>query len=228
MGLNKFKKNYPKTYKGIQYAGSAIKIAQQAYSMAQTVAGIVNAEKKFFDVINAPIQTDTTANVICLTNMAQGDTNITRNGNIVALKTLQIEGYVNHDVAVPYETIRVILVRDNDNLGGTAPTITDVLESSNVMALRNKNTPKRFTVLMDRRFTCDDSKPGKVWSYFHNFKMMKDKKGNPTKPWHLYYDGTGTADYTRGHLFLMTLGNTATASTTSVFGTYSRIRFYDN
>lgn len=226
--MKSFKKNYPRVAKGLKYAGNAIQVASKAYSMAKVVAAIVNAEKKYFDVNTADAGCDTTAQITCLTNMAQGDTNITRDGNTVALKSLQIEGYVNFDTAVPYESVRIMLIRDNDNLGGTAPTVTDVLESSNVMALRNKNTPKRFTVLMDRFMTCDKDHLGKRYSYYHKFGMMKDKQGNPTRSHHLYFDGVNAADYTRGHLFLIVLGNTATAGTLSSHGWNSRIRFYDN
>lgn len=225
--MDKFAKQYPRIHKGIKYAGNALQVAKQAYNMAQTIAGIVNSEKKYTDKTIA-INTDTTAAIQCLTNQAQGDTNITRNGNTIALKSLHIEGAIAFDATQKTEMIRIMVIRDNDNLGGTAPTATDILEGATTIALRNKNTPKRFTVLFDKLYCCNDSQLCKRFSYYKKFKMLKDRKGNPTVSQKCYYDGTADTDYTRGHIFLLQLGTVATASTVSSFNAFSRIRFYDN
>lgn len=225
--MKKFSERYPKTYKAIKYGGNALKVAHQAYNMAKVVASIVNSEKKYFDNTVA-YDTNTTASVTCLTNMAQGDTNITRNGNSIALKSLQVHGYWQGDTGVPSEQCRVMIVRDNDNLGGTAPAITDVLEASGVLQLRNKNTPKRFTMLYDHIYTGSSDSPVKKLDYFKKFKMLKDRQGNPTKSVRCLFDGTTANDYTRGHIFLIAVGNTATASTTSTLQLHTRIRYYDN
>lgn len=226
--MQAFQKKYPKTAKAIHYIGNTARIAHQAYNMAKVVASIVNSEKKYFDV-GIAYDTNTTASVTCLTNMAQGDTNITRNGNTIALKSLQVHGYWQGDTGVPSEQCRVMIVRDNDNLGGTAPTITDILESpGGVLQLRNKNTPKRFTVLYDHIFVGSTDTPVKKLDYYKKFKMQKDKNGNPTRSIKLMFDGTTANDYTRGHIFLVAVGNVATASTTSTLQLQTRIRFYDN
>lgn len=225
--MQAFQKRYPKTSKAIQYIGNTARIAHQAYNMAKVVASIVNSEKKYYDA-SISYDTNTTANVTCLTAMAQGDTNITRNGNTIALKSLQVHGYWQSDSAVPAEQCRIMLVRDNDNLGGTAPAITDILESAGVIQLRNKNTPKRFTVLMDKVYCANTSKLVNRIDYFKKFKMLKDRKGNPTKSVKCLFDGVNNTDYTRGHIFLVAIGNTATASTTSTLQVHTRIRYYDN
>ncbi|MEO5351396.1 MAG: hypothetical protein H7836_17405, partial [Magnetococcus sp. YQC-3] len=212
--MKSFAKKYPKTHRFLKGAGSALKVAHQAYSMARVVASIVNSERKYFDS-SVAWDTNTTASVTCLTSMAQGDTNVTRNGNSIALKSLQIHGYWQGDTGVPSEQVRIMIVRDNDNLGGTAPVITDVLEGSGVLQLRNKNTPKRFTMLYDKIFVGSTDSPVKKFDYFKKFRMMKDKNGNPTKSVKCLFDGTTANDYTRGHIFLIAVGNTATASTTS-------------
>lgn len=226
--MQAFQKRYPKTSKAIQYIGNTARVAHQAYNMARVVASIVNSEKKYYDTTFS-YDTNTVASVSCLTNMAQGDTNITRNGNTIALKSLQVHGYWQSDTAVPNEQCRVMIVKDNDNLGGTAPTISDILEPpGGVLQLRNKNTPKRFKVLFDHIYVGSTDNPVKRLDYFKKFKMLKDAKGNPTKSVKLYFDGTNNTDYTRGHIFLVAIGNTATASTTSTLQLQTRIRFYDN
>nr|UOF78862.1 capsid protein [Cressdnaviricota sp.] len=224
--MKKFQATYPRTYKAIKYGGKALQVANQAYNMAKVVASIVNSEKKYFDTALSIAPDSATANITCLTNMAQGDTNITRNGNTIALKSLELRGQIFQPVV---ETNRIMLVRDNDNLGGSAPTITDILESNSVAALRNKNTPKRFTVLYDKTISGTNNMiMNKKIKYYKKFKMMKDSKGNPTRSVKLMFDGPNAADYTRGHIFLVVMGDVATASTTSTLTANARIRFYDN
>jgi len=85
MPYNKFKKAYPKTAKAIQYIGNTARIAHQAYNMAKVVASIVNSEKKYHDKYSS-INTDVTGQVIHVSDIAQGDTNTSRNGDTVAIK----------------------------------------------------------------------------------------------------------------------------------------------
>lgn len=227
MVYKKFVKAYPRIAKGIHYAGNALKVAHQAYSMAKVVASIVNSEKKYIDN-TIGWNTDTTPQVDCISTVATGDTNITRNGNSIALKSIELKGQIYFDGNNGSESVRVILVRDNDNDSGTAPTFTDVFESAGIMTLRNKLTPSKYTILYDKTFNCDTSKRNVNIMYYKKINMKKDKKGNPTVSVKALFDGSTAADYTKGHIFLMQIGNVATASTVASTAIKTRIRFYDN
>lgn len=225
--MNRFSKKYPKTGKFISNAGKALAIANQAYKTATFVASIINSEKKFYDE-NATIYPDTTYQANCLTNMAQGDTNITRTGNSIALKSFHLKGVLKRDSTVPGEIVRVMLVLDKDNAAGTIPNITDVVASSGVYSFRNMDYARRFTVLMDRTYTYQTDKPNVVIEFWKKFYMKKDKRGRPVISHHCLFDGSTANNFTRNHIYLYVIGNTATGSTASDFTYSTRIRFYDN
>lgn len=226
--MNSFQKSHPKIYKGLVYGGNALKVAHQAYNMAKVVAAIVNSEKKYFDT-NPSSQIDHgTPYILGLTQMAQGDTNITRNGNTIALKSLQATLQLKFDPLIADEVIRVVIFRDNDNNSGTAPTVSDIYENPDVLSLRNKNTPKRFTILYDKTYTSNTSNTMKIINYYKKFPMQKDAKGNPTRSVKAYFDGTAATDSTRGHIYLYVMGNIPTGTTLSSIYGYTRLRYYDN
>lgn len=224
--MERFNKKYPRASKAIRYTGNAIRIAHQAYNMAKVVAAVVNSEKKYFDVQNT-VNPDTVASVTQLTAVVQGDGKEQRVGDSIAAKSLQLEAFINFDSTKPLEAIRMVIFRDQDNAGNTTPTSTQLLEAAGVIEFRNKDYPSRFKVLYDKVFTCDTSRLCRQVSYYKKFKMLKDQNGNPTRARHITWNNDG-ADFAKGHLWLLIVGNIATASTTSAVYYNSRLRFMDN
>lgn len=227
--MKSFRKSYPRVAKGLKYAGNAISLARSAYSIATTVASIVNAEKKYFDTTIA-CNPDTTAQILHLSAVPQGSTNSERNGNSIAIKSFNFEYSVMHDSAVPNETTRMILFEDKDNNSGSPPTAAQLLETVAINGLRNMDYPKRFRVLFDKKYAHNASSQARYvfQSFFKKFPMMRDSKGNKTRSQHITWTGTAGTDEARGHIYLLVLGNVADASTTSHINGYARIRFYDN
>lgn len=227
--MRKFTKTYPKTARFISGTKKALQVGMKAYSIAKTIASIVNSEKKFFDVAPRTINTDTTATVESLSSIVQGSTEIARNGVSVGVKSLQIEGTISYDnINKPSESIRIVVFRANDNIGGVLPTYTELYEGSNVISLRNKDSPQKYTVLFDRLFNADMNKTHSTFKLYKKFNMMKDKKGNPIKQHHITWTGANGVDWAKGHLFIAVLGTVATADTLSFVTYTSRVRFYDN
>lgn len=226
--MKSFTKKYPKTARAIRYGGNALTIAHQAYNMARVVASIVNSEKKYHDV-SFTINPDVTTQLQSLTQIPQGNTDITRNGDSVAIKSLTFKCQYFSDPAVTAEAVRIMLIRDYDNANGTAPTGAQILESAtNIISFRNKDFPKRFKVLMDKVITTNTNIKTRFIDKYKKFNMMKDKKGNPTVSQKVTFTGLNATDIARGHLYIVVLGNTATGATASQLNFNSRIRFYDN
>lgn len=228
-GYGAFSKRFPTIAKGMSLWNTS-NIAKSAYQMAYKVASIINSEKKYNNV-SLSTAPDTTAAVTCLSNMAQGDTELLRHGNTIKVDSLQLKGVVYMDPAnatTAGEVVRVLLVEDHNNNNGTAPVITDILESNSVTALFNHDNAKRFSVIMDRTLVCDTSRKVSKFTFFKKFYNKKDKKGNPVLGYHASFTGANAADTAQGHIYWMVLGNVATASTTSQFTIESRLRFYDN
>lgn len=226
-----FRKRYPKTARAMRYTGNALKMAGHAYSMARTVASIINSEKKFHDT-SINYNPDVNASITCLTNMSQGSTEVTRTGNTVALKSLELRGWLKWDDTTAngiMEYVRVALVVDYNNNAGTPPTYTDIwLNSDPHVNFRNMDNRRRFKVLMDKVYSADGQKHIRLVEKFKRFKMKKDKHGNPTVSTKVYFDGSTGNDYTKNHIFLVIMGSSATAQTASATSFVSRIRYYDN
>lgn len=228
--MQKFQRRFPKTYKGLQYAGTAINIANKAYRVATAIATIVNSEKKYYDTTLATAP-DTTAQVFHLSAIGQGDSNQQRHGNSVAIKSIEARLHCKKDSTQSGEIVRAILFEDTDNSNSTAPTASQLLEyPTNIMSPRNMDFPKRFRILKDKTFW-NNPATGALYAplkFFHKFPTTKDAKGLKIRNHHMtWVDGTGGGTG-RNHLYLLVLGNVATASTASTLGGYTRIRFYDN
>ena len=224
--MKKFKKDYPNLHKGIRYTKNAINIASKAYTMAKAIAAVVNSEKKYFDVAPAAASVGTTGWLTCLSYVPQGDTNVTRNGQSIALKSVLFKPVI-HWNATGDQSLRLIIFRDNDNEETIAPTIGQLLETSNFLSPRNMDNPKRFTVLYDKIFTRDTTVgykyPKGLYKQFFN---KKDYRGNPTIAQHITWTGANGTDTARGHLYFLAIGNQD--NNLPSVALYSRIRFYDN
>lgn len=223
-----------KTYKPakggyLRKAGSAINIAQKAYRMAVGIASIINSEKKHYDGGHSGTITNAWT-VAPLSEFAVGDTDITRDGNSVALKTLQVDQKIAWNSAGDADQLlRVMLIRCNDNMDGTQPDMTEVLDSSQyqILAHRNMDFGSKFTVLHDKVFSRDSTKQALIpATYFKKFFNKKDYKGDKTVATHLKWMGASATDTTTGHIYVCAISNKSTNA--PGLDTLSRIRFYDN
>lgn len=212
---------YRKRAKGTNWGS----VAQRALKTAKFVAGLINVEKKFYDVNVVGNFDNTGYQVFTLNNFAQGDDENQRNGRSVLSKTLQLRGTLKLQSATDYGTIRFVLIRDKA-ASGTTPTMTDIYNTattdSAVTSFRNILTgaAQRYDILWDKRYTLD-----------------KDQKGSITveKYWklnsHIHFVGTGnaTADLGNGSLYMAVISTGTSASNTGMdFTGVSRLRYIDN
>ena len=233
-GYNKFTKAYPKIAKGFRYAKGGIQLASQAYTMASTLAGIINSEKKYHDITITQIRPTSGlgSTLQLLTGVPKGDNTVSRDGESIALKTLNLKLHANFTDAAPdAAAARVVIFRCNDNMDGVTPSLTQILAPQpTVMTMRNLQFPKKFTVLFDKVFTKSNTNYNKIIEYYKKFKMMKDNKGNYTRVRHVTWttdDGVTNDRIGKGHLFVLYITNVTTSGQVE-FNGFSRIRYFDN
>lgn len=225
--MKKFAKAYPKTHKALKIAGTVASTAIKAYQIASKVAALVNTEKKYYDVAISK-SGDTAAQVICLTGMAQGDTESTRVGDSIMPKSLQAKLKLMFDTTNPSENVRVVIVKDKDNNVGTPPGYTQVYQMTAPYTLRSMDYPKRFKVLYDKIFTCNTTKPVVNIDWYYKYKMMKDFKGNYTRGDHITFTGQLDTDTARSHVYLMLISSHADGASALSLSGYTRLRYIDN
>jgi len=152
-----------------------------------------------------------------LTNIDQGDTDTTRDGNSIKLTTLLMRGSVIFDDTTnEFQPIRIMLVKDTQT-NQAQFSITDLLQSTSVYSSLNIDNGKRFRILYDRLLNVYADKPQ---------IMLKFKKAIP---FHIRYDNTGNgiADLTQNSLALVAISPNVT-SDGPVLTTNFKIRYVDN
>lgn len=161
----------------------------------------------------------TTGSFECITDMAQGDTSITREGLVIQPRHLQYKLITKAHASFSgtAQWLRVMIVQDTQQ-SGVAPTVAMLLESDTIGSWLQHDSRPRFRILRDFTITLPlNGNASKVYKGI--IKFNKNAKIN--------YQGTGTAAASMGknNLYVYMLSNDNTNSPTSYF--YSRMRFCD-
>ncbi|QGH72492.1 MAG: capsid protein [CRESS virus sp. ctmn412] len=164
-------------------------------------------ELKYYDTIitnNTPVSG--TSLVSILDDMAQGDTESTRDGNYIIIKSINVKGYVYDQGAGPRDTIcRMILIREKVDCEGNLPLVGDLLDTDAIPSLRYWPNMGNFQVWWDKTFVIRASDDYVTDQIQHSRLVKYYKKAK--KPIRAYYDGVGPGVGTckRGHFFLITM-----------------------
>lgn len=213
------KRRCPKQYGYFGKAGHHASIGLKAAKMAGKALAMLNTEEKVFQLSATTTPTVATASVDPLFYPAQGTNNTERIGNNCKVTTIAIRAHLALDPLSPtnYETIRILLVKDNQS-NGVQALLTDVIQSNTVIALRTLGKSKRFDVLVDRTVTLSSNRnPAQMTEIYKKYVFNPQFNGN-----------TGTvADIQQGNLFLITMSTHSGANPPTIVYN-SRIRFIDN
>lgn len=187
-------------------------LAKKAYKAAKYVKSLVNVEFKHHE----PSFTGTvpsTGNVTLLTEIGTGDTNITRDGESVRLKSLQLRGtYAIDPTTATNQKVRMLVIRWNDD---STPTIGNILQGGLVNDFYNLDETNKFKVLVDKYFTVNTvDRPQKDF-------VIKLKLNDICK----WKSSTGS-DVQTGHFYLVDLSDQATNPPTASW--QGRLRYIDN
>lgn len=130
--------------------------AYKAYKGAQYLRGLINVERKHFDT-NIAMLAGYGGAQYYLNHMVQGSTDITRNGDSILAKSINITGVIKNNSAGLPSTLRLLVIRDNNDTMSTS----DLLEYQGTkyvtFAPFKKDKVKRFIVHYDKLFTTDDT-----------------------------------------------------------------------
>lgn len=195
-------------------AGKTINYGLKAYKIATKIAKLVNVEVKHLDTTVSG-GFNSTGIVNSLNTMAQGDTNITRNGD--SIKALSIHGKGFLSVGSDDSIVRVMLVLDKQ-CRGAAPAVTDILESASVTAHQNLDNLRRFKILDDKLFRVETNLEKQPFEIIQTFPNL-----------HLYYsDGDADAAALKDNaLFALVISDTDPATDPQVNVVW-RLSFTDN
>lgn len=180
---------------------------------------LINTEVKYIDTtVQNGATVTTTSNATPITAVAQGSSDITRNGNSILIKYIVVRWQVFVNATAGDNTLRMIVFIDKDNAKGTAPTNAELFSQNGALGFTNINNTDRFAILRDVQIdvnaTGDKMKSG---HFYHDCSRL-----------HVKYDGT---DATQGscaenHIYVLFVSDQATNGPT--VNCISRVGFYDN
>lgn len=205
------KPRYAKPSKFVTYANTAM----QALSLAKYVVGLVNVERKFKDIAHSDTVT-LTPQYFYLTDINQGDTDVSRDGNQVRLKSIQFKGQLTwNSGSMDTQRVRMLLVRKKDT-NGSNPGSNDILVGDAIDDYYAKNEIFNYQILIDKTYSLSEQKP------IINIKWFKKQSAI------MRYSTSGEAvvSQQRNGYFVMFLSTDSTTPPTFIGS--SRATFIDN
>lgn len=182
-----------------------------------------NAEKKFHDIdISGWAPYGGASTVTYLTDIDQGDTDATREGNMIHLKSIQLIGQVQaHATPVVDSIVRVILFTSREHETAN-PVPADILESDAIHSLYQHENKGHYKILKDFRVPIRVVDTGGV-----QIKLLK-MFWKPKKPLRVYYDGTGggITDNRKNGVWMMVMTNQGTGTQPTWNGSL-RVKYTD-
>ncbi len=208
-----------KVKRGSNIARSALKIAKKALSRSSGEFKVIDVSSVGFAI------PDGGGTVFQLTNVAQGDTIITRNANKTVVKMIEMKLMLKINASASSSQIRVILLKDKQT-NGAVFAATEVLESvANILGLLSPyevNNKQRFHIISDKVYVLNRPGVGAVVDPARYVTLKR--KLNMV----MHYDGTN-ADITgpqTNSLALLLISNEPTNEPTADL--FLRTSFIDN
>lgn len=190
-----------------------------------------NIEWNFVDTGQLSGECSTTGSIQLLNTIPQGTTVNQRVGKRLLLRSLRVQGFFQPASAAIYNNFSALIVLDRQSNGAAIPAITDILVSANADDFPNDAKRSRYKIL--RRFDCvisgatlvaaaappSDLPSANVDAYIPlNFVMEFNTSAT-----------TGVqATIEKGAMYLITVGSSATGTTSGSFFGFFRTRFTED
>lgn len=188
--------------------------AYKAWKGVRYLKGLVNAEMHAFDNTNSVTINNSPGVVDHLSAIAVGDGNGDRSGLSILAKYLFGRLIFTKSPSATDTFIRMIIIKDNQQISDTPPTISQLLASTSVVSPLNKNTFNRFKILMDRTIRLDAN------------KTSTNMKINLRLPYHTTYNGTSGTDIQKNGTYILFISNESVNLPSVQYDL--RFSFYDN
>lgn len=150
------------------------------------------------------LDVDTGGEILLLNGMQRGTSDGTRVGRRIRMVALELRAYVSTPAAATEQTGRVMLVYDRQP-NGVALAITDVINTSNPIGMRQYDNEKRFEIFYDKTYA--------LRMHGAEFEQPHFELDLPLD--HIVHYNAGNAgsvaDIVYGSLYAISVGNVAAA-----------------
>lgn len=188
--------------------------ANMALNIAKSVASKQNVEYKSHEILGS-LNPDTSGEVVFLSGIAQGDSQIQRNGAQCKAVSLNVKYYITKHASASNTIVRIIFFIDSET-DATLPTIAELLGTSvSVTSFKNETWKRRFIILKDITHNLGDKTCVDV-QWYKKLKMVMKYSGD-----------ANTIDVAvDNHLFMAVISTEATYTPSLYYRT--KIKYLDN
>lgn len=194
---------------------SAYALATQAAKDIWYLKGLVNSEMLKYDISTTSTAVNSSGTIIPLSGIAQGDGDSARTGNSILIRKMLLRMQFYQNAAAANTTFKVLLFMDKQQIGDTAPAVTDVLDSASTLSPLNSNTVGRFNVLGSWLFHTSTDRDTVVEKNF--FKDLRT---------HIRYNGNLGTDIQKNGIYLLMISDQGTNIPTVYYNW--RLSYHDN
>jgi len=190
------------------------KIAKKALRKANKNQKILRTEQKMHDIASTVNIPTIAGLVVDLSAIAQGDSEITRDGLAIRPFFMEFRYQVVKHATPTSTNIRMIIVRDNRQVESTVPSVLDVILAATPNSQYSRVNPKRFTVLWNKFFVLRTNRIAATG-------VITRKLNFPIR-----YVGAASTTITQNGIFLITESDAAAGEEPAIRFTW-RLRFSD-
>ncbi len=218
-----YRKRRYKTRNGMRFVrnvGTVANTAIKALTLAKKLKGLINVEFKEHNVQATTSAFSITPTITQLTNIDQGDSRLTRDGDQIKISSLSFRCIVGMNASAARTSIRIMIVKDkqtNSAIYAIGDLLEDTTANDALVSPINLDNRSRFIILMDKQLNMSDN-----WTQLVKIKWFKKLQQK------IIYDGTGNgiADLTTCSYSLVLISSEATNTPTITH--FTRLRFIDN
>lgn len=196
--------------------------AYRAFALAKKLADKVNVEYKHDDNTQSGAEVNYNGAIGYLNNMAQGDTDVTRDGDSIKCQRLVLRGWFLGNATVA-QTCRLIIFWDQAESAGT--TVNSVLDSTYTGSVLAPLSPKEHDFRFQTRFLYD-SGPVNVPTQANNRGIHEFNLNIPINL-HTQFAGASTT-IKSGALKYLIIGTNAPSTNNATFSMVARLSYTDN
>ncbi len=219
--VKRYNKKRPNYWKGVnKQIRAGMSDASKALVLAKHVKSLLNVEIKNHDTGLTQTAISSTFQVLELTNIAQGDTTLTRDGASLKLVGVNLKYKLSQHASATNTQVRMLLVHDtqtNQSTYGAVSLLADASIHDSIVSPRNLDNTRRFKVLMDRVHVFSSTNRTNSVHSFNRKLNIKIRYDNPA---------AAIGSITQSSLSLVLVSDEAT--NTPLITHIIRLRYVDN
>ena len=193
---------------------NAMQLASAAWRGVRYVKGLVNSEM-FHNTIDNTNNPTPLGTIVPLTNIAIGDSAVTRTGNSLFVRSIVMNMNCSQNASALDNTfIRMVLFIDTQQVSDTTPVSADIFATTGPNALLNLDSAGRYKILKSWEFALSTQNPAKVIKYYKNIRH------------HVRYNGPNAQDLQKGGIYLALVSSQST--NVPAINYQIRVGYHDN